>query len=632
MKKIAVAVLVLMASSPVFALPVQYPLGNYAPGSFQGRVFGCCNPRHLGEDHAAEPLMPVYAIADGQIISSPISGAHCNFGMVIIIEHTLDDGNKFTSLYGHLSNRVGYRPRLTGIIRRGEIIGYVAHSGGVSPSGTRCRGPDDENGDGDSHLHFGIRLGPAPRDVRGNYVWLYPGYALRYGQDVDFDASGNPHGGLFTNPSRFLERLGVNDSDRDGYTVSAGDCDDTNPAINPGASEVCDGVDNNCADGIDENWRSIGAASLGNACTVGLGACLRTGAMVCTADHRATVCSADPGAPTAEVCDNLNNDCDCEGSDCRCGSPTRSCVCVGPRCTELIDEDFRAIGAASLGNSCTVGIGICVNTGIMVCTADHRATVCAAELLPPGLESCDGIDNDCDGRTDEDFYDIGVSSVGSSCTVGQGTCRNTGVMVCSTDRRSTVCGAEPLPRATAETCNRLDDDCDGATDEDFRDIGAASLGSSCTRGVGACATAGIMVCFTDGLSTVCNATPGIPASEVCNDRDDDCNGVVDDNPSCCAMTPCESGMICCGGLCRRWTCCTGYREHWDGDGYVREVCLGGSYSPCATDWQCMMYGGVATPQKCCGGLCYNGDCCSSFDCWSGLVCTYRWGVRNCQVP
>lgn len=37
----------------------------------------------------------------------------------------------------------------------------------------------------------------------------------------------------------------------DGYGVGANDCDDTSPAINPGATEVCNGVDDDCDDDID---------------------------------------------------------------------------------------------------------------------------------------------------------------------------------------------------------------------------------------------------------------------------------------------------------------------------------------------------------------------------------------------
>ena len=67
-------------------------------------------------------------------------------------------------------------------------------------------------------------------------------------------------------------------------------------------------------------------------------------------------------------------------------------------------------------------------------------------------EVCDGLDNDCDGTTDEGYADLGTA-----CTNGVGACERAGVRRCSDDYRVVVCDAQPAP-PQAEVCDRLDND------------------------------------------------------------------------------------------------------------------------------------------------------------------------------
>jgi hypothetical protein len=153
-----------------------------------------------------------------------------------------------------------------------------------------------------------------------------------------------------------------------GYVLSAllGDCNDENNQINPGKTEICDGIDNNCNGQTDEGF------NVGQSCSVGVGECARTGQFVCTADGSGTVCSAVPGNPAPEICDGKDNNCNGQ-----------------------IDDGFN------VGQACSVGVGECLRMGVYVCKADGSGTQCNAVPGTPTAEVCDGKDNNCDGQIDE---------------------------------------------------------------------------------------------------------------------------------------------------------------------------------------------------------------------------------------
>jgi len=80
---------------------------------------------------------------------------------------------------------------------------------------------------------------------------------------------------------------------------------------------------------------------------------------------------------------------------------------------------------------------------------------------------------------------------------------------------------------TPEVCNGRDDDCDTETDEDFTD-----LGDVCSVGVGECENSGTMVCKADETDTECSASEGEPSEEVCDGKDNDCDGETDEDGVC----------------------------------------------------------------------------------------------------
>lgn len=106
---------------------------------------------------------------------------------------------------------------------------------------------------------------------------------------------------------------------------------------------------------------------------------------------------------------------------------------------------------------------------------------------------------------------------GTPCMAGVGACMVPGIEQCSAG--NVACSAVPgMP--TPETCNGIDDDCNGMADDGL------ALGNACTAGIGACAVAGTLVCDGNG-GVVCNAVAGMPSTEICNGIDDDCDGMID---------------------------------------------------------------------------------------------------------
>jgi len=78
-------------------------------------------------------------------------------------------------------------------------------------------------------------------------------------------------------------------------------------------------------------------------------------------------------------------------------------------------------------------------------------------IHPGAAESCDGVDNNCSGNIDEDV------TIPGSCVSGVGACQTTGSYTCVAGEA--VCNAVPATPST-ETCDLIDNDCDGAVDED----------------------------------------------------------------------------------------------------------------------------------------------------------------------
>jgi hypothetical protein len=288
--------------------------------------------------------------------------------------------------------------------------------------------------------------------------------------------------------------------------------------------ERCDGLDNDCDGRVDEDY-----PALGQACEAGIGGCLSVGVVVCEGDGGGTLCTAKPASEVPEVCDAVDNDCDGATDE----AVARPCY-GGPTGTE--------------------GVGVCV-AGIRGCAAGEPEA-CAGETRP-SPEICDGLDNDCDGTTDEaaandacyDGPDAELEAPRGLCRVGRLSCAGGAPGPC-------VGQVRPAAR---DGCDGLNEDCDGAVDEDCECVeGVACEGT----GVGQCRP-GVQRCGPNGLVTCEGAVA--PTEEICNGLDDDCDRIVDEGADTrCYDGPDETEAV---GACRAGVQrCVG--------GVLRDVCEG----------------------------------------------------------
>jgi hypothetical protein len=318
------------------------------------------------------------------------------------------------------------------------------------------------------------------------------------------------------------------DADKDGFcSIESGgsDCNDSNSNMNPGARELCNGIDDDCDGLADEDFMTAGR-KLGTACNISI--C--TGKWVCSWDRKDVMCNIS-ASPKPEVCGNgIDDDCNGITDDPykvdssgklvldSSGKPIRIC---GIECEDGDKQECRALGECGKTpgqRTCTKGVwGTCKGGA------------------QPSEEVCNGKDDDCNGIID----DIAGSTepVESGCA-------------CANQPANKI----PQIMAGREICgNGMDDNCDGQVDEGCACIPGETRPCGLNKGI---CKKGVQSCKNGQWESECRGGKRPEPEEICyNNLDDNCNGKVDDG--CTPSITCQNGKqdlneegVDCGGPCQ----------------------------------------------------------------------------------
>ncbi len=287
-----------------------------------------------------------------------------------------------------------------------------------------------------------------------------------------------------------------------GKTIPGDDCNDAVASANPGGTEICDGVDNNCNSLIDEG---------------------------CDDDHDLYCDSAMTVVGTPAVCPSGKNDCDDNNKAVNPGAVENCSTPYDDNCDGSLNA-LNAVGCKVFYTDADGdGYGVSPTACYCVATAPYTATVggdcddTKNTVYPAAAaEICDALDNDCNGVTDEGCDADGDGYCDATKTVTKtNACPKTTI----TGGKGDDCAPfdKLVNPGAIEICDDQDNNCNAQVDElcdkdgdKYCDSTKQIVGTPaiCTKGGGDCNDS--------------DATVNLGATEVCNGKDDNCNKIVDE--------------------------------------------------------------------------------------------------------
>jgi hypothetical protein len=328
------------------------------------------------------------------------------------------------------------------------------------------------------------------------------------------------------------------DCEASGYSTTNDDCDDSDPLVNPGASERCNELDDDCDSQVDEDvsyeWYTdadgdgFGSGDSLDDCDPPAGVAEVAG------DCDDSSAAVNPDA--IEVCNEIDDDCDALIDD------EDESVDLGTAETWYLDGDGDGYGLAS------DTVSACASPSDSFVLEGTDCDDVNPEINPGATEVCDGEDNDCDSAIDDADASLDVLTTtewhtdgdsdgfGSPAVAAMACVAPSGTVEDGTDCDDTNGDVNP---DALEVCNEIDDDCDRDIDDEDSDVDLSTgttyytdsdgdLYGDDTTGIEACANPGGLVENDD------DCDDGLPAvnpdaTEICNGIDDDCDTDIDDD-------------------------------------------------------------------------------------------------------
>ncbi|MBK9491794.1 MAG: putative metal-binding motif-containing protein [Haliscomenobacter sp.] len=278
-----------------------------------------------------------------------------------------------------------------------------------------------------------------------------------------------------------------------------------NPAVKPGATEICDGIDNNCNGSTDEGGLTTYYADTDND---GFG----------NPAISQQACSQPSGY--------VPNNTDCDDND----------ALEKPGQIWYADVDNDGYSSGTTLTQCLRPLGYKVASELTATSGDCNDNNFA--IKPGATEICDGIDNNCNGSTDEGvstryYYDLDGDGYGEAVAFID-ACAPSGLYTATVAGDCIANDADINPGAT-EICDGKDNDCNGQIDEGvstryYYDFDGDGYGEAVAF-IDACAPSGLYTATVAGDCIADDADINPGATEICDGKDNDCNGQIDEGVS-----------------------------------------------------------------------------------------------------